>query len=543
MPGSINILLVDDEPRNLDALEAILDDPSYQLLRAEDAEKALRILLSFDVAAIVLDIKMPVVSGFELAQLIKGTKKFRQTPIVFLTAHLLDEHDVLTGYSAGAVDYLTKPVNPQILRHKVAVFADLFRKTRALAELNEHLEVRVRERTLELERSEAQLRASNQQKDVFLATLAHELRNPLAPLRTGLEILLRSPDPSTLARTLAAMHRQIDHLVRLVDDLLDMSRITRGTLEIRRESVELSSVIERAIETIGPSFTRRQQTVMVDAREPVPVFVDTTRIAQIIGNLLNNASKHSPSGARVRVELRRDAEIATIRVVDEGSGIPNDQLARVFDLFTKVERSTQGANDGLGIGLALSRQLAELHGGTLTVASAGEGQGATFTLSLPTGNAPAVADTSAVRSAVQAGFNEALSIVVVEDNEDAADTMATWLQQLGHEVRVARTGLEGVTMATEARPDIVLCDIGLPEIDGMEVCRRILLGTPVAPVMVALTGWGKGEDRRRTAEAGFHHHLVKPVRLDLLGDILQSIGRKARGTEVETEVSGASSRR
>src|SRR5580658_562066 len=196
MPEPISILVVDDEQRNLDALEAILDDPTYRLLRADDADKALHLLLEHEVAAIVLDIKMPVVSGFELAKVIKGTKKFGQIPIVFLTAHLLDDHDVLAGYGAGAVDYLTKPVNPQILRHKVGVFVDLFRKTRALAELNVHLETRVQERTAELEKSEGALRAANKQKDLFLATLAHELRNPLAPLRTGLDILMNQPEPA-----------------------------------------------------------------------------------------------------------------------------------------------------------------------------------------------------------------------------------------------------------------------------------------------------------------------------------------------------------
>src|SRR5580700_11396660 len=207
MFDTISILLVDDEQRNLDALESILDDPGYRLLRASDADKALRLLLENDVAAIVLDIKMPGVSGFELAQLIKGTKKFRQIPIVFLTAYLVDDQDVITGYGAGAVDYLTKPVNPQILRHKVAVFADLFRKTRALAELNDTLEERVLERTAKLEESESALRAANKQKDLFLATLAHELRNPLAPLRTGLDLLLHQPGQApVVARTLSAMN-------------------------------------------------------------------------------------------------------------------------------------------------------------------------------------------------------------------------------------------------------------------------------------------------------------------------------------------------
>jgi signal transduction histidine kinase len=531
---TINILLVDDEHRNLDALEAILDDPTYHLLRADDAEKALHLLLAHDVAAIVLDVKMPVVSGFELAQMIKGTKKFRQIPIVFLTAHLLDDHDILAGYGAGAVDYLTKPVKPQILRHKIAVFADLFRKTRALAELNEHLETRVQERTAELERSEAALRAGAEQKDRFLATLAHELRNPLAPLRTGLDVLLKDRDEETAARTLAVMNRQLDHMVRLVDDLLDVARITRGTLEMRRDHVELTSVIRRAIETVSPALDRRGQSVAVDARSTATAFMDATRVAQIVGNLLSNASKHSPPGARIEVQLECEESLATISVIDAGVGIPAHQLGRVFDMFTKIERSTETPNDGLGIGLALSRQLAELHGGSLTAMSAGEGRGATFSLSLPIESAPSSAQVHPTKSAPSprvATASEAmapLSVVIVEDNEDSAALMETWLQLNGHEVRVARTGPEGVAAVLEVRPDVVVCDIGLPGMDGVEVCRRVTSGMPAPPVMVALTGWGMERDRSRTVEAGFHHHLVKPVELDQLRAILQSVGRKAQ---------------
>ncbi len=529
MPDTIDILVVDDEPRNLDSLEAILDDPTYRVLRAQDAERALRVLLENDVAAIVLDIKMPIVSGFELAHLIKGTKKFRQIPIVFLTAHLVDDRDVLTGYSAGAVDYLTKPVNPQILRRKVAAFAELFRKTRALAELNEHLETRVQERTIELEKSERALRAANDQKDLFLATLAHELRNPLAPLRTGLDVLLKQPDQSPIGvRALAAMNRQLDHLVRLVGDLLDVSRINRGTLEVRREPVTLSSVIDRAIETTGPLFAKRNQSVEIDAEGPVPAYVDATRIAQIVGNLLNNASKHSPSGAPIKVELRHSGDMAIVRVIDQGVGIAPDQIERVFDMFTKIERSLHSANDGLGIGLALSRQFAERHGGTLTAESAGEGKGATFILSVPIGQTKHLVGAQAPESGTSNEPEGGLNIVVVEDNEDSADMMLTWLEQLGHEVRVANTGPEGVALIMGARPDLVFCDLGLPGMDGVDVCRRVVVSMPEPPVMVALTGWGMQGDRRRTVEAGFHHHLVKPVELDQLRSVLESVGR-ARG--------------
>jgi signal transduction histidine kinase len=528
MHDVINILLVDDEQRNLDALEAILDDPGYRLLRSDNADKALRLLLDNDVTAIVLDIKMPGVSGFELAQLIKGTKKFREIPILFLTAYMVDDQDVLTGYGAGAVDYLTKPVKPQILRHKIAVFAELFRKTRALAELNETLEARVQERTAELERSEAALRAAGAQKDAFLATLAHELRNPLAPLRTGLDLLLQLPAPTPIAtRALAAMNRQLHHMVRLIDDLLDVSRISRGMLELKREPTDIGSIIDSAVEIAKPFMDQRRQTIHIGSAGPVVISVDPTRVSQIVGNLLHNASKYTAAGGELHVELLQDQAHALIRVIDPGAGIPPDQLGRVFDMFAKIERSVPNANSGLGIGLALAQRLAGMHGGTLTATSPGEGQGATFTLSLPL----PVAETSSVAPAPAAGNGRAaagsvtrLKVVVIEDNDDAADTLALWLENMGHQVQVARTGPEGLALVRAARPDVVLCDVGLPGMDGVEVCQRVQdLSNGSRPIMVALTGWGMDADRRRTGEAGFDHHLVKPVALDKLREILRTV--------------------
>lgn len=539
MQQPIDILLVDDEPRNLDVLESILHDPSYRLLRAEGADKALRLLLDNDVAVIVLDIKMPGVGGFELAQIIKGTKRHKQIPIVFLTAYLFDDRDVLTGYGAGGVDYLTKPVNPAILRQKVAVFADLFRKTRALAALNQHLETRVKERTERLEKSEAALRESNQQKDLFLAMLAHELRNPLAPLRTGLDVLLRHPDrPPALEKTLGAMNRQLENMVRLIDDLLDVSRINRGTLEIRKELVDLSSVIDRAVETAEPLFTRRRQSVVVDAdvdaRGPIKAYVDATRIAQIVANLLNNASKHSEEGATVRVDLRRTVDRIAIRVVDEGVGIPSDQVERLFGMFAKLDRPRQHSSEGLGIGLALSRYLAELHGGTLVGESAGEGKGATFSLTLPTGiadDAPAATSAAPLASMereIRTEVRNKLRIVLVEDNEDSADMMLEWLRHFGHDVRVARTGSEAVPLIMAVCPDVVLCDLGLPGLDGLDVCRRVVDAMPEPPEMIALTGWGREADVHRTGDAGFQHHLVKPVEPDTLRNLLESVRPRRR---------------
>jgi signal transduction histidine kinase len=533
MEEPVNLLLVDDEARNLDALEAVLDDPSYRLLRADSADAALRQLLQNQVAAIVLDIKMPGISGFELANLIKGMKKFRQIPIVFLTAYHVDDEDVLAGYSAGAVDYLTKPIKPQILRHKIAVFADLFRKTRALAELNDTLELRVKQRTEELESSEAALRDANRQKDQFLATLAHELRNPLAPLRTGLDLLMQRPDTliSASSRVLGAMNRQLDHMVRLIDDLLDVSRISRGVLELRREPADLAAVVGNAIESARPFLETKRQVVAFDDPAAVRVEVDPTRIAQIIGNLLHNASKFSPLGAEIRVELAAGHGDATIRVIDRGIGIPPGELERAFDMFAQVRGTrTAGTGTGLGIGLALARQLAELHGGTLVGTSEGEGRGSTFTLTLRAAATAAAAAATAAAAAsadrtTRPASNGKLAIVVIEDNDDAADTLAEWLETMGHSVRVARSGPEGVDLVREYQPRLVLCDIGLPGMDGVEVCRQVKQLPIGQPVMVALTGWGMEADRKRTREVGFDHHLVKPVAPDKLFAILNAMLR------------------
>jgi|JI10StandDraft_1071094.scaffolds.fasta_scaffold261733_2 signal transduction histidine kinase len=531
MSDVIDILLVDDEARNLDALESVLEDPAYRLLRAETADRALKLLLEHDVAAIVLDIKMPGMSGFELAQTIKSTKKFRQVPILFLTAYHVDDQDVIAGYGAGAVDYLTKPTNPQILRHKVSVFADLFRKTRALAELNDRLEERVSARTAELEKSEAALRATGKQKDEFLAILAHELRNPLAPLRTGLDVLLQGQASGKPAspRTLAAMNRQLDHMVRLIDDLLDISRIGRGVLELKRERVPLEPIVHAAVESTRPFFDRRKHDVSVRIdgggdHEPIFVHADPTRVSQILGNILHNAAKFTPEGGKIEIDLVVEDGVAKIRVTDSGVGIPSDQLDRVFEMFARVQGPGTQTEQGLGIGLALARQLAVLHGGTLAASNGAGPRGATLTLTLPALVAPPPESAERAPLGVATAIGRPLKVVIVEDNDDIAETMCDLLSDLGYEVKSARNGPDGVALTKESTPNVVLCDIGLPGMDGMEVCRAIR-ALPLAPqpIMVALTGWGREDDRRRTKEAGFDHHLVKPVTSSVLDDLLRSI--------------------
>ena len=524
----VEILLVDDEARNLDALEAVLDDQGYRLLRAGDGDAALRMLLEHDVAAIILDIKMPQLDGLELAKIIKGTKRFRQIPILFLTAHLTDEQDIVAGYGAGAVDYLTKPFSPAIVRQKIAVFADLHRKTRALADLNERLEQRVSERTAELERSERALRASARQKDEFLATLAHELRNPLAPLRTGIDLLLNDEDAlgPTATRTLRIMDRQVDHLVRLIADLLDVSRIDRGVLELRRDRADLGALIAEVAENFRPQFEQREVELLVTTKVAVTASVDATRVSQVIGNLLHNAAKFTPRGGAVRVELSHQDGAAVVRVKDTGIGVPTHQLQRIFEMFAQIERTDAPPAAGAGIGLALAKRLAELHGGALTATSEGEDRGTTFTLTLP--GAELIArppETPPTAEPAPRTRMAALEIAVVEDNQDVADSMVAWLESHGHRVAVAYTGLSGVELVLRVRPQVVLCDIGLPEIDGHEVCARIRAGAVgFRPLMVAISGWDKEEDRARSRAAGFDHHLVKPVSIPVLADILRGAG-------------------
>jgi signal transduction histidine kinase len=526
----VDILLVDDEERNLDALESILGSPGYRLLRAGDADQALRLLLDHDVAVIVLDIKLPGVSGFELARMIKNTKRFRETPIVFLTAYLVDDQDIIAGYGAGGVDYLTKPLNPAILRQKVAVFADLYKKTRELAavnaelgRLNERLEERVVERTAELQRSEAALRSAAGQKDEFLAVLAHELRNPLAPLRTGLDLIRRQQEqgavPESLTRTLAAMNRQVDHLVRLIDDLLDVSRLSRGLLELKREPVELAGIAAAAVESARPWLERRNQRVTLDLAPELRVLADPTRIAQILTNLLHNATKFTPAGGSIRLELEQSGRRAALRLTDSGSGIRRDQLERVFDMFVRIERPGVTAEPGLGIGLALAHRLSHMHGGELSVASEGEGKGTTFTLLLPLLEA-AELPVEVPDSPPPPATGEVLDIVVVEDNEDIAEVLLDWLQELGHRVRVAGTSGAGLALIRESGPDLVLCDLGLPDFHGTEVCREVRASAVRQPLMVALTGWGREDDLKLTREAGFDRHLVKPVSPEALHAVL-----------------------
>jgi PAS domain S-box-containing protein len=375
-------------------------------------------------------------------------------------------------------------------------------------------------------REQAQrLTESDRAKDEFLATLSHELRNPLAPLRNSFELLRRLPGvDAKVAGVHAMMERQVNHLVRLVDDLLEMSRISRGTLSLRDERVPLETVVRNAVETSEPLVQAARHTLTVDLPdEPLWLQGDPVRLAQILANLLNNAARYTDDGGTIVVRARREGEQAVIAVRDNGIGIAPDVMPRMFEMFSRGHRETGRHQGGLGIGLALSRRLAQMHNGSLDALSDGPGRGSEFTVRLPlAAPAPvgeAVPDTTASRLAKT-------RVLVVDDNHDAGDSLGQVLDMLGAEVRVARDGAEGIEAFAAHRPSVVLLDIGMPGLNGYDVAREIRTRFPEHPAtLVALTGWGQEDDRRRAREAGFDHHLVKPAEIDALQKLLSSIER------------------
>lgn len=378
------------------------------------------------------------------------------------------------------------------------------------------------------ERKEAEeaLREADRRKDEFLATLAHELRNPLAPVTNSLHILHRvGADAVERHRFLEMIERQVSHMVRLVDDLLEVSRITRGKIELRKEIVDLAAVVRSAVEAAGPlvESSGHEFTITLPS-EAVMLEADPVRLAQVIANLLNNAAKYTEQGGRIWLEARREQDMAVVSVRDTGMGIPVEMLPRVFELFTQIDRTLGRAQGGLGIGLALVKQMVEMHAGSVEATSDGIGKGSEFTIRLP------VAKESPRQLFVTAGDNGrpasglGLRVLVVDDNHDAAESLSMLMQMMGNETRVAYEGLEAETMTGEFRPDVVLLDIGLPVRDGYEVARNIRAlpwGDSIA--LVAVTGWGQEEDRRRAKEAGFDAHLVKPVDPDALTRLLASL--------------------
>jgi len=367
---------------------------------------------------------------------------------------------------------------------------------------------------------EHRLHYEAQLKDEFLATLAHELRNPLAPLRNVAAILRMESLTDTGRRATGVMERQISQLVRLIDDLMDVSRITRGQLTLRKMRVDLRSIIENAVETAQPQLTSAGVTLSIDVpAEPVMLDADATRIAQVILNLLTNAAKFTPPGGQVAVIVRPQNERVSLIVRDSGIGISTEDQDRVFGMFVQLNRDMRRSQTGLGIGLTLVKQMTELHGGNVAVWSAGPGTGTEFTVTLPLAP-PAAADRTTTPR--EAPSKTSLKILVADDSHDGADSLAFLLKAAGHEVFTSYDGRSAMQSAEVHRPDVVLLDIGMPEVSGYDVARAIRRESWGRPIrLIALTGWGQAEHRRRSLEVGFDDHLVKPVELEVLENLLQ----------------------
>jgi len=762
LESPVDILIVDDNPNNLLALEAILANINGRFVKASSGAEALKCLLNQDFALIILDIQMPDMDGFETAEMIRGRERSRRIPIIFLTAFNRSDTQVYKGYALGAVDFLFKPVFPEVLRSKVHVFVDLFRKTeevRKQAELLRDVEKHEHERRLaeekqrweaellrqqveqerqisqalaltirERERAEEALRLSNarlrlladtanqllfspeprrflsalygelsahlglevyncylvdhrrdgdglltgdeaprlhlesasagaegeapakewldfgegvpgtvaqlreelivregesagdlppaepskpglrvfvcypmmadgrligtlgfgtrlrarleddeidvlhivgdqsamalersrlvtelqsraealaeadRRKDEFLAMLAHELRNPLVPIMTGLKTFqMVEPGSPKLQRARDAMERQVRHMVRLVDDLLDVSRVTAGKIELRKDLVDVALIVQQAVQTSQPLMAEKQHELSVSLPPGrLELIVDPARLAQIVSNLLSNAAKYTDNGGHIELSAASIGDFVELRVRDNGRGIRPEMLPQVFGLFVQSDRTLDMAQGGLGVGLTLVKRLVELHGGTIMARSAGEGTGSEFIVRLPgvtrlqaatyvapprrdvTGefrvlpipNAPAT-DAAAVM------VPRRLRILVVDDNPDIRATLHDLLEMQGHQVEVAEDGPQALERVLVSRPDVALVDIGLPGMDGFALARALRQDPEMHTRLVAMTGYGQAEDRRRALDAGFEAHVVKPVELDDLSRLLQ----------------------
>jgi signal transduction histidine kinase len=559
----VNILMVDDQPARLLTYQSVLEELGQNLVAARSGIEALERLMRDEFAVVLLDVSMPEMDGFETARLIHEHPRFEKTPIIFVTGVHVTELDRLKGYKAGAVDYVSIPVVPEILRSKVAVLVELYCKRRELQALNRNLaganeqlaaanvtlqaertrelqvlnnnlqhansELERANRTLQGEvaerlRAEQALKEADRHKDEFLAMLAHELRNPLAPILSALQLMRMRPIEAQVQWSGEVIERQVRYLTRLVDDLLDVSRITRGKITLTREPLEVSALIARAVETVQPIIDERAHELRIEASDgPLRVHGDPVRLVQAISNVLGNAAKYTDPKGLIRVAARAEGVDAVILVTDNGIGIPADRLPQIFKLFTQLDRGSDQPQSGLGIGLALVRRLIEMHGGSVSAHSDGSGRGSEFAMRLPL-----LTELPNVAALAPAPQNDCVQsrtvqrrILIADDNADALESLARVLQLNGHEVFSACNGSVALQSAERHLPEVALLDVGMPLMDGYEVARRIRAepwGKGV--LLVAVTGWGQESDRRRSREAGFDSHLVKPLDLDELTRLL-----------------------
>jgi signal transduction histidine kinase len=554
-PLPVNILLVDDEPRNLEVLEGVLQSPEYRLIRASKAEEALLALLHDEFAVIVMDVQMPGTGGIELAHLIKQRERTQHIPIIFLTAFYDDERRMLESYNVGAVDYLTKPANSQVLRSKVAVFVDLHRKTtalrksnaalekeiaqrtaaeRALRETNDELEFRVEARTAALREARDVAERAGRAKDNFLAALSHELRTPLNPVLLLASEAAENPAfPETARAHFATIRQNIELEARLIDDLLDLTKITHGKMSVDINPVDLQAIVEDALTTVRAEMTQKQIALSLDwGNRRSRVAADPVRLQQVFWNLLKNAVKFTPRDGTISVAVKIDhgTDTVAVSVTDSGIGLSAAEIERIYDAFAQGDHATPGGAHrfgGLGLGLTISKTLVELHGGRLVARSAGPGEGATFIVELPLlAGGEVVARPAASVNGSKAPFAAGQSrqkVLLVEDHDPSRAALAILLKSRHYEVSLAGSVAAARSLIANERFDFLISDIGLPDGNGFELMREMKSTGDVRGI--ALTGYGMEEDMDRTRDAGFTVHLTKPILAESLDQALAQLQR------------------
>ncbi|MET0282327.1 MAG: response regulator [Steroidobacteraceae bacterium] len=563
----VSILLVDDQPSRLLSYESILRELGQNLVRAHSGAEALQWLMHQEFALILLDVSMPEMDGFETAAMIHEHPRFERTPIIFVTGVHDTEFDRLKGYKLGAVDYVSIPVVPEILRGKVSVLIELHTKrrelqaanrelaeaNRALADANvnleaekarelellnmdlqtanrelEHINEALQAQIAERRRVELALTKADQRKDEFLAILAHELRNPLAALAGASRLLnTQQKNPQLAAMASSSIQRQVSHMARLLDDLLDVSRISHGLMQLQMERTDMTEVVRSAIEMVRPQIDAKQQSLKIELGGlPAPVMADAVRIIQIVANLLNNAVKYTPASGHLEVALRVGEQEVSVAVRDNGVGIAPPMLEQIFDMFFQVGKTP--GQGGLGVGLALVKGLVKLHNGRVHAASRGEGQGSEFVLTLPLLHEQPLAVPDRAPDAALDNIG-ALRVLVADDNRDSATSWAALIEQAGHDVVVTFDGQAAFDAAGRFRPQVALLDIGMPELDGYQVATRLRSTDWGREIyLVAVTGWGQAKDRAMAREAGFDEHYTKPLDPDHLQNILRNANRQVR---------------
>jgi two-component system, sensor histidine kinase len=496
------ILVVDDLEQARYVNVRTLRNAGFRTVEAANGADAVALAEREKPDLALLDIHLPDIDGFEVCRLLRENRNLPSLAIVQTSATFEAPEYRVRALEGGADTFLADPVEPAVLVATV----------RAM---------------LRLRHAEARLREFDRRKDEFLATVAHELRNPLAPLRHSIELLEQSPDPEkALATCLPIMRRQSDHLIRLVDDLADMSRITQNKLTLRLSSIDLLQALQTSIEEHRGAVQAKEQTLDVDAPDhPVNLAADSVRLAQVFGNLLANAVRYTPPGGRISITVRETAEDATVTFSDTGEGIDPQDFGRIFDLFVQVAPH----RTGLGIGLALVHKIVQMHGGSITASSPGRGAGSTFTVRLPLGDLEVKSDERREAAQFRDSFRKRksrptakkLRVLVVDDNVDVADSLSTLIGSMAHEVRIAYRGEEGVRAFSEFSPDVVLMDISMPDMDGLEAIAEIRASPGGDEALICtLSGHGKGH-AARAFEAGADGHLVKPVSRAELGAVLE----------------------